>query len=155
MQQKKRDLCDSVRRSRLRAPHRQERDKVWERIAVSRRRGGIEVPDRIATMRKAVSVLALIAFACDILRDPLVHGDPAGNPEVAGRSDDYEYQVTVKSVVPTPRHTKCPEQIYFDLHFSIFYPVNLVNLKRNYPWINSLNLKNWICYKIKQLILVN
>ncbi|GAB1868215.1 hypothetical protein CAJAP_09294 [Camponotus japonicus] len=43
-------------------------------------------------MRKAVSVLALIAFACDISRDPLVHGDPAGNPEVAGRSDDYEYQ---------------------------------------------------------------
>ncbi|XP_070166907.1 protein IWS1 homolog [Polyergus mexicanus] len=43
-------------------------------------------------MRKAFSVLALIAFACDISRDPLVHGDPAGNPEVAGRSDDYECQ---------------------------------------------------------------
>lgn len=65
---------------------------------MSRRRGGIEVPDRTATMRKAVSVLALIAFACDISRDHLVHGDPAGNPEVAGRSDDYhEYQVA-KSV---------------------------------------------------------
>ncbi|KAM0730093.1 hypothetical protein ACS0PU_003970 [Formica fusca] len=43
-------------------------------------------------MRKTFSVLALIAFACDISRDPLVHGDPVGNPEVTGRSDDYEYQ---------------------------------------------------------------
>ncbi|XP_072754994.1 uncharacterized protein [Anoplolepis gracilipes] len=43
-------------------------------------------------MRKAVSVLALIAFACDISRDPLVHGGSIGNPEVAGRSDDYEHQ---------------------------------------------------------------
>ncbi|XP_029174204.1 uncharacterized protein LOC114942894 [Nylanderia fulva] len=43
-------------------------------------------------MRKAFPVLALIAFACDISRDVPVHGDPVGNPEVAGRSNDYEYQ---------------------------------------------------------------
>lgn len=43
-------------------------------------------------MRKAVSVLALIAFACDFLsRDVLVHGDPAGKPEAAGRGDGYEH----------------------------------------------------------------
>lgn len=106
MQQKRRDLYYFVRRGHLRASHRRERrDEVCrrERIAVSRRRGGIEVPDRAATMRKTFSVLALIAFACDISRDPLVHGDPVGNPEVAGRSDDYEYQVTAKSVVFIPR----------------------------------------------------
>lgn len=98
MQQEKRDLHYSVRRDHLRASRRRQRDEVRERIAVSRRRGGgIEVSDRVATMRKAVSVLALIAFACDISRDHLVHGDPAGNPEIAGRSDDYEYQVA-KSV---------------------------------------------------------
>lgn len=122
MQQKKRDLCYPVCRCHLRAPHRQgQRDKVWERIAVSRRRGGIEVPDRAATMRKAVSVLALIAFACDISRDPLVHGDPAGNPEVAGRSDDYEYQVTVKSVVLTPPNAL--DKLTSIDHILIFYPV--------------------------------
>lgn len=65
---------------------------------MSRRRGGIEVPDRAATMRKAFSVLALIAFACDISRDVPVHGDPVGSPEVAGRGDDYEYQVTPKEI---------------------------------------------------------
>ncbi|KAL6445104.1 hypothetical protein ACFW04_002182 [Cataglyphis niger] len=43
-------------------------------------------------MRKAVSVLALIAFAYDISHNPLVHGDPIGNPEVARKSDDYEHQ---------------------------------------------------------------
>ncbi|XP_011635616.1 uncharacterized protein LOC105426195 [Pogonomyrmex barbatus] len=43
-------------------------------------------------MRKVFPVLALIAFACDISRDILVHGDPARKPEAAGRSDEYEYQ---------------------------------------------------------------
>lgn len=43
-------------------------------------------------MRKTVSVLALIAFACDFFsRDVLVHGDLAGKPEAAGRSDGYEH----------------------------------------------------------------
>ncbi|XP_032687372.1 uncharacterized protein LOC116851747 [Odontomachus brunneus] len=43
-------------------------------------------------MRKAVSVLALIALACDFFsRDVLVHGDLAGKPETAGRSDSYEH----------------------------------------------------------------
>ncbi|XP_014489402.1 PREDICTED: uncharacterized protein LOC106752304 isoform X2 [Dinoponera quadriceps] len=44
-------------------------------------------------MRKAVFVLALIAFACDFFsRGVLVHGDPAGKPEAARRSDGYEHQ---------------------------------------------------------------
>ncbi|XP_012225389.1 uncharacterized protein [Linepithema humile] len=43
-------------------------------------------------MRKAIAVLALIAFACDISRDVLVHGKPARKPEAAGRNDGYEYQ---------------------------------------------------------------
>ncbi|XP_025152385.1 uncharacterized protein LOC105189459 isoform X2 [Harpegnathos saltator] len=43
-------------------------------------------------MRKTISVLALIAFACDFFsHDVLVHGDLAGKPEAAGRSDGYEH----------------------------------------------------------------
>lgn len=69
------------------------------RVAVSRGRGGIEVTDRAATMRKTVPVLALIAFACDFsARDVLVHGDSARKPEAAARSDEYEYQVTATSI---------------------------------------------------------
>ncbi|XP_011689689.1 PREDICTED: uncharacterized protein LOC105451123 [Wasmannia auropunctata] len=45
-------------------------------------------------MRKVFPVLALIAFACDISRDVLVHGDPARKPEAAGRSGGYEYHQT-------------------------------------------------------------
>lgn len=37
-------------------------------------------------------MLALIALACDFFsRDVLVHGDLAGKPEAAGRSDGYEH----------------------------------------------------------------
>ncbi|TGZ52643.1 uncharacterized protein [Temnothorax longispinosus] len=43
-------------------------------------------------MQKVFPVLALIAFACDISRDVLVHGDPARKPEAAGRNGGYEYQ---------------------------------------------------------------
>ncbi|KAL0120164.1 hypothetical protein PUN28_008073 [Cardiocondyla obscurior] len=43
-------------------------------------------------MQKVFPVLALIAFACDISRGILVHGDPARKPEVPERSVDYEYQ---------------------------------------------------------------
>lgn len=116
MQQKERDLYYSVRRGHLRASDRRERDEVCprERITVSRRRRGIEVPDRAATMRKAVSVLALIAFACDISRNPLVHGDPIGNAEVARKSDDYEHQVTAK--VSFSYTDELSEQIYLDIH---------------------------------------
>lgn len=56
----------------------------------------IEIPDRAATMRKVVLVLALIA--CDCSRDVLVHGDPIRKPEAAGRSDDYEYQVIAREL---------------------------------------------------------
>lgn len=45
-------------------------------------------------MQKVFPVLALIAFACDISRDVLVHGDLARKPEAAGRNDGYEYQVS-------------------------------------------------------------
>jgi len=71
-----------------------------KRVAVSRGRRGIEIPHRAATMRKAVPVLALIAFACDFsARDVLVHGqkpDLARKPEVVVRSDGY--QVIVISI---------------------------------------------------------
>lgn len=102
MQSEERDLRYSVRRGDLRALRREEqRDKVSYRrkgIAVSRGRG-IEVPDRPVTMQ-VFSILALIAFACDISRDVLVHGDPARKPEAAGRSGDYEYQVIARSSCP-------------------------------------------------------
>lgn len=60
---------------------------------MSRGDSGIEAPDRPAAMRKAFAVFALIAFTCGSSRDILVHGDPIGKPEDAGRSDDYERQV--------------------------------------------------------------
>jgi len=103
VQSEERDLCYSVRRGDLRAPHREGRgrDKVYRRKGIAVSRGpGIEVPARPVTMRKVFPILALIAFACDISRGILVHGDPARKAEAAGRSDgDYEYQVTAKSVV--------------------------------------------------------
>ncbi|XP_011881766.1 PREDICTED: uncharacterized protein LOC105569704 [Vollenhovia emeryi] len=44
-------------------------------------------------MQRVFTVLALIAFACDISRDVLVHGDLARKPEAAGRSGGgYDYQ---------------------------------------------------------------
>lgn len=100
MQSEERDLRYSVRRGDLRAPHREEqRNEVLYRrkgIAVSRGQG-IEVPDCPVTMQKVFPVLALIAFACDISRDALVHGDSARKPEAAGRNGGYEYQVIASS----------------------------------------------------------
>lgn len=104
VQPEERDFRYSVRRGHLRASHRGERggEVPRKRIAVSRGRGGVEIADRAATMRKAITVLALIAFACNISRDVLVHGEPARKPEAAGRNDGYEYQVTARSILFGP-----------------------------------------------------
>ncbi|KYN37012.1 hypothetical protein ALC56_08803 [Trachymyrmex septentrionalis] len=50
-------------------------------------------------MWKVLPVLTFIAFACDISRDVLVHGDPARKPEIAGRSvggGGYEHQTELR-----------------------------------------------------------
>ncbi|XP_018312381.1 uncharacterized protein [Mycetomoellerius zeteki] len=47
-------------------------------------------------MWKVLPVLAFIAFACDISRNVLVHGNPARKPEIAGRSGGYEHQTELR-----------------------------------------------------------